>query len=168
MGTQDWSDEPGHIRELEDAQDADRRADGEIPCAGVCGGWILPAQVVISDGTDCYGPCCAVLGARVDADMVEAVATTIFRNTRNGDGLGVLGRRVSVFRHVDSTWAVTNYRGFIHFVAHDAFEVARRYCLIESGQADYFDLDAPTEFQPTDAAIAEMNFEDRTRYTRRD
>lgn len=154
-----FDDDPGQIREWEAQKAADRRAEGLVPCAGpYCEEWLRPEQVVTRDLQDCYGPCCAVIGAVVDADLVEAVCATLSTRGR------VLGRRVNAGAVTDDPeiWAVSVVSsGTFHFMAHDAFEVARRYCLIESGQANYFDLRAPTEFQPTDAQIADMDFEDR-------
>lgn len=151
-----WDDEPEFIRQLEEFEDANRRAEGLVPCAGpYCDEWLPPEMIVTQDASGtAYGPCCAVIGTVVDADLVKAVCQTIFHRGT------VLGRRVSVCV-LDQVWAVISRAGVVHFIAYDVFEVARRYCLIESGQADYFDLSAPTEFQPTDAQIAEMDFEDR-------
>ena len=163
-----YEDEPSVIAALEQAEDADRRADGLVPCAGpACAEWLHPGHVVIRDGADAYGSCCAVLGARVDADMVEAVCRTIFANTANGDGLGVVGRRVSVLRHVGKTWAVVYKDGTVLFVAHDVFEVARWYCFAESGEMEV-GPDTPPYWLPTDAKQAARMFEERTMYMRRD
>lgn len=162
-----FDDEPGAIAAIEAAKDADRRADGLVACAGpYCQEWLRPEQVVTRVAGDSYGPCCAVICAKVDADLIEAVCQTLTTRGR------VLGRRVNAGAITTSdlaSWAVTvAATGAVHFAAHDAFEAARRYCLIESGQADYFDLSAPTEFHPTDEQVAEWNFEERTMHVRRD
>lgn len=149
-----FDDDPGQIAEREEAQDADRCAAGEFPCAGVCGGWIRPEQVVISDGTLGWGPCCAVIGAKVDADMIGAVCRTILERG------GVLGRRVSVTNSDLYPWVVVTRDSRVAFAAHDVFEVARWYCGVESGEWEV-DLTAPTYVLPTDAQQARNVFLDR-------
>jgi hypothetical protein len=156
-----WDDEPGAIREYEAAVAADRRAEGLVLCAGpYCQEWLRPEQVVTRDQKDCYGPCCALTGCVPDADLVEAVCRTIVTRTANGDGLGVVGRRVSVLRHLDGCWAVVYKDGRVLFTAHDVFEVARWYCGAESGQMEY-DPEAPLYALPSDAEIAQRYLEER-------
>lgn len=162
-------DEPGVIAEQEEAEEAARLAEGVVHCAGPwCKNWLEPHQVVTSDRGSSYGPCCAVVGAKVDADLVEAVCLTAMARG------AVLGRRVSVGPHTPAVrdqstpdWCVTHRNGSALFTAHDLFEVVRWYCYAESGQMEY-DPAAPAYALPADAEIVAREFEERTMYMRRD
>lgn len=117
--------------------------------------------MVTRDGGSSYGPCCAVIGAKVDGDLVEAVCLTVLERG------AVLGRRVSVGPYTPAVrelstpdWCVTHRNGAVLFTAHDVFEVVRWYCRAESGQMEY-DQAGPTYALPTDAEIVGRDFQDR-------
>ena len=144
------------------AEDQAHRAEGLVPCEGwTCPEWLLPDQVVVQDGDRAYGPCCALLGVVVDADVIADVCQTLLRRGT------VIGRRVSVTAHNLTMregapdWALVYKNGAVIYLAHDLFEAARRYCYIESGKWD-LDLDEPVELHPSDAEIERRNFEERT------
>lgn len=134
-------------------------ARGLEPCAGVdCERWLDPVtgQVVVRTAAgDCYCGDCAML--HDDAASVQDVAVSLLAR-----GV-VLGRRFSLGAYTpavpgddDPDWAVVGRTG-VAYLAHDAFEAARWFCRLESGDFGY-DPAAPPMVHPTDRVLAQLDF----------
>lgn len=139
---------------------------GLEPCVGVeCDRWLDPrdGEVVLRAPTgDPYCGDCAML--RDDFDSVSGVAQSLFAR-----GV-VLGRRFSlgpcltaVRQEGDPDWSVVSRNGSTIYLTHDAFEAARWFCKLESGDFGY-DPSAPPMVHPPDHVLAALQFGDNYGY----
>lgn len=138
----------------------DKLAAGLEPCAGVdCERWLDPVlgQVVVQTATgDVFCGDCAML--HDDYGSVAAVAHGLLSR-----GV-VLGRRFSVGWYTpavrqegDPDWCVLLLTGNALYLTHDAFEAARWFCRLESGDWGY-DPEAPPMIHPADHVFVQLDF----------